>query len=96
MQNTIRNTVVDTLRGWALFIVVISNYLGFAYSTEGKIVGEGWLIDAIEFIEQHLFSAKGWTLLFTLFGSQSRKSSSFSGQTNAHFSNICFGEQSVV
>jgi uncharacterized protein len=68
MQNTIRNTVVDTLRGWALFIVVISNYLGFAYSTEGKIVGEGWLIDAIEFIEQHLFSAKGWTLLFTLFG----------------------------
>jgi uncharacterized protein len=68
MENQNRISIIDTLRGWALLIVVISNYIGFAYSQKGTIHGEGIFSTIIETLEIHLFSAKGWTLLFVLFG----------------------------
>lgn len=68
MQKEQRVESIDILRGWALLIVVISNYLGFAYSPDGKINGEGLIANIIQGIEAIFFSAKGWTLLFILFG----------------------------
>ncbi|WP_136666537.1 DUF418 domain-containing protein [Flavobacterium sp. H122] len=68
MQTTQRVEIIDVLRGWALFVVVISNYLYFGYSPEGKINGNEIVNTFIETLETYLFSAKGWTLLFVLFG----------------------------
>ena len=68
MQKEQRVEIIDMLRGWALLIVVISNYLYYAYSPEWTIHGEGIIATVINGVESILFSAKGWTLLFTLFG----------------------------
>ncbi len=68
MQKEQRVEIIDMLRGWALLIVVISNYLYFAYSPEWEINGEGIIATIIKGVESIFFSAKGWTLLFTLFG----------------------------
>jgi uncharacterized protein len=63
-----RISIVDTLRGWALLIVTISNITGFAYSDKGTVNGKGIFIDIFEALELYFFMAKGWTLLFVLFG----------------------------
>lgn len=68
MQGEQRVEIIDVLRGWALFVVVVSNYLYFGYSPDGEINCKGTISSVIEIIETHLFSAKGWTLLFVLFG----------------------------
>lgn len=68
MQKEQRVEIIDMLRGWALLIVVISNYLYYAYSPEWTIHGEGIIATLINGVESIFFSAKGWTLLFTLFG----------------------------
>ena len=68
MQKEQRVEIIDMLRGWALLIVVISNYLYYAYSPEWTIHGDGIIATVINGVESILFSAKGWTLLFTLFG----------------------------
>ena len=68
MQTPKRVAIIDVLRGWALLVVVISNYLYYAYSPEGEINGKGFWSAIIQFIERYFFSAKGWTLLFVLFG----------------------------
>jgi uncharacterized protein len=68
MQTEQRVEIIDVLRGWALLVVVISNYLYFGYSPEGKINGTGIVSTIIETVESFFFSAKGWTLLFVLFG----------------------------
>ena len=68
MHKEQRIEIIDILRGWALFIVVISNYLFFAYSPDGSINGAGTVANLIQGIEAIFFSAKGWTLLFILFG----------------------------
>ena len=63
-----RISIVDTLRGWALLIVTISNITGFAYSDKGTINGEGIFSEIVETVEKHFLSARGWSLLFILFG----------------------------
>ncbi|MCL9804427.1 DUF418 domain-containing protein [Flavobacterium amniphilum] len=68
MQTEQRVEIIDVLRGWALLVVVISNYLYFGYSPEGKINGESVVSEIIQAVERFCFSAKGWTLLFVLFG----------------------------
>lgn len=68
MQKQQRLESIDILRGWALLVVVISNYLVFGSSPEGKVNGNTILATIIQAVEAILFSAKGWTLLFTLFG----------------------------
>lgn len=68
MQTTQRVEIIDILRGWSLFVVIISNYLYFGYSPEGEINGSVSVSAFIEGVEKYLFVAKGWTLLFVLFG----------------------------
>ena len=68
MQTEQRIEIIDVLRGWALLVVVISNYLYFGYSPEGNINGAGTFSTIIQTMERFFFSAKGWTLLFVLFG----------------------------
>ncbi|MFC7772693.1 DUF418 domain-containing protein [Flavobacterium sp. GCM10027622] len=68
MQTPKRLAIIDVLRGWALLVVVISNYLYYAYSPEGEINGKGFWSSLIQIVESYFFSAKGWTLLFVLFG----------------------------
>jgi uncharacterized protein len=68
MNSNSRIKNIDILRGWALLIVVICNYTGFAYSDEHQIVGKGIVTNILQNVEEFLFSAKGWSLLFSLFG----------------------------
>ncbi len=63
-----RLEIVDVLRGWALLIVVVCNYTGFAYNEKGMIQGKGIISEIIQTFEEIFFSAKGWSLLFVLFG----------------------------
>lgn len=68
MQSEKRIEIVDILRGWALLLVVISNYLFFGYGPEGKTNGNKVISETINIIESIFISAKGWTLLFVIFG----------------------------
>lgn len=65
-----RNALIDILRGWALFIVVLMNILPFYWHNkpENFNISEfstTWWMVRIQF---ELFSTKGWTLLGVLFG----------------------------
>ncbi|MDQ7948147.1 MAG: DUF418 domain-containing protein [Pedobacter sp.] len=69
VQQQQRTIVVDVLRGWALFGVVLMNYFDFF------TLGQNWatfkpttLDSVLFFITNLLFSAKSWTLLSLLFG----------------------------
>ncbi|WP_310557051.1 DUF418 domain-containing protein [Flavobacterium sp.] len=68
MNLTTRTKIIDILRGWALLVVVICNYSVFAYNEDYQIVDKGIVSDILQTLERFLFSAKGWSLLFVLFG----------------------------
>jgi uncharacterized protein len=64
-----RTIIVDILRGWALFGVVLMNYFDFF------TLGRNWetfkpdtLTNVLMFITSTFFSAKSWTMLSLLFG----------------------------
>jgi uncharacterized protein len=67
-DNKNRITIVDTLRGWALFGVTICNGTGFAYSDKGTLHGHETVNTILGTIEGYVFSAKAWTMLCILFG----------------------------
>ncbi|WP_309609879.1 DUF418 domain-containing protein [Flavobacterium sp.] len=68
MNSTNRIKIIDILRGWALLVVVICNYSVFAYDENYQIIGKGFVSKILQTLEKFLFSAKGWSLLFVLFG----------------------------
>lgn len=64
-----RTLIVDILRGWALFGVVLMNYFDFF------TLGRNWdtfkpdlLTNVLMFLTSTFFSAKSWTMLSLLFG----------------------------
>ena len=63
-----RLEIVDILRGWAILVVVICNFTGFAYDSNGKTQGNIMINKILQTLEEIFFSGKGWTLLFLLFG----------------------------
>ncbi len=69
IQTSQRTIIVDILRGWALFGVVLMNYFDFF------TLGRNWetfkpdmLTNVLMFITNIFFSAKSWTMLSLLFG----------------------------
>ena len=69
IQNNQRTVIVDILRGWALFGVVLMNYFDFF------TLGRNWatfkpdmLTNVLMYITNIFFSAKSWTMLSLLFG----------------------------
>ncbi|RYG22360.1 MAG: DUF418 domain-containing protein [Chitinophagaceae bacterium] len=69
LSNNQRTLIVDILRGWALFGVVLMNYFDFF------TLGRNWeafkpdlLTNVLMFITSTFFSAKSWTMLSLLFG----------------------------
>jgi uncharacterized protein len=69
IQQTNRTIIVDVLRGWAIFGVVLMNYFDFF------TLGRNWenfkpdtLTNVLMFITSTFFAAKSWTLLSLLFG----------------------------
>lgn len=69
LQPNQRTIIIDILRGWALFGVVLMNYFDFF------TLGRNWgtfkpdiLTNVLMFITNTFFSAKSWTMLSLLFG----------------------------
>lgn len=68
LQND-RIPVVDVLRGWALFSVVIMNYSSiYQWNNHAVKTGGDDLTSFIEKVSEILLGSKGWTLLAILFG----------------------------
>lgn len=67
IQSSQRIAIVDILRGWALFGVVLMNYQDFFFMGAGdpKI---GPISNVLLYISSIFFAAKSWTLLSFLFG----------------------------
>ncbi len=64
-----RTPIVDILRGWALFSVVIMNYSTiYGWNTHSSKSQSDKLTTILETISELLFGSKGWTLLAILFG----------------------------
>ncbi len=64
-----RTPIVDILRGWALFSVVIMNYSTiYGWNTHSNKSSSDNLTIILETISELLFGSKGWTLLAILFG----------------------------
>lgn len=64
-----RTPIVDILRGWALFSVVIMNYSTiYGWNTHSNKSSSDNLTIVLETISELLFGSKGWTLLAILFG----------------------------
>lgn len=64
-----RTPIVDILRGWALFSVVIMNYSTiYGWNTHSIKSQSDKLTTILETISELLFGSKGWTLLAILFG----------------------------
>lgn len=89
LQNQ-RIPIIDILRGWALFSVVVMNYATiYTWNTHSITVEADTLTSLIERISEIILGSKGWTLLALLFGfsfSILLKKISSSGQpTNVFF-----------
>ncbi|KPH12939.1 DUF418 domain-containing protein [Chryseobacterium sp. ERMR1:04] len=89
LQNQ-RIPIIDILRGWALFSVVVMNYATiYTWNTHSITVEADTLTSLIERISEIILRSKGWTLLALLFGfsfSILLKKISSSGQsTNVFF-----------
>ena len=64
-----RTPIVDILRGWALFSVVIMNYSTiYGWNTHSNKSQPDNLTTILETISELLLGSKGWTLLALLFG----------------------------
>lgn len=64
-----RTPIVDILRGWALFCVVIVNYSTiYGWNTHSNKSQSDNLTTIFETISELIFGSKGWTLLAILFG----------------------------
>lgn len=64
-----RTPIVDILRGWALFSVVIINYSTiYGWNTHSNKLQSNNLTTIFVTISELLFGSKGWTLLAILFG----------------------------
>ncbi|TDW99747.1 DUF418 domain-containing protein [Dinghuibacter silviterrae] len=64
-----RITIIDILRGWALFGVVLMNYYDAYFLGDNlKISHPGTFTVVLEYISAYVFSAKSWTMLSFLFG----------------------------
>lgn len=68
LQNQ-RIPIIDILRGWALFSVVVMNYATiYTWNTHSITVEADTLTSLIERISEIILGSKGWTLLALLFG----------------------------
>ncbi|PIF45016.1 uncharacterized protein CLU96_2016 [Chryseobacterium sp. 52] len=64
-----RTPIIDILRGWALFSVVIMNYATiYTWNTHSVKTETDGLTSFIESISEVILGSKGWTLLAVLFG----------------------------
>lgn len=64
-----RTIIVDILRGWALFGVVLMNYFDFfTFGRDWETFKPDTLTNVLMFITSTFFSAKSWTMLSLLFG----------------------------
>ncbi len=64
-----RTPIIDILRGWALFSVVIMNYLTiYGWNTHSIETKPGRLTSLMESTCEIILGSKGWTLLAILFG----------------------------
>jgi uncharacterized protein len=64
-----RTPIIDILRGWALFSVVLMNYATiYGWNTHANQLEPDNLTQLIETSSELLFGSKGWTLLAILFG----------------------------
>lgn len=64
-----RAPIVDILRGWALFSVVLMNYSTiYGWNTHSNKLESDNITKIIETSSELLFGSKGWTLLAILFG----------------------------
>lgn len=64
-----RTPIIDILRGWALFSVVLMNYSTiYGWNTNSNKSQSDKLTAIIETSSELLFGSKGWTLLAILFG----------------------------
>ena len=82
-----RNGLVDTLRGWALFSVVVMNYVTiFHWNNHGKEIETDKFSQNLESLLDLLLGSKGWTLLAVLFGFgfSSLMENRIRGQQNTH------------
>lgn len=68
LQNQ-RIPIIDILRGWALFSVVVMNYATiYTWNTHSITVEADTLTSLIERVSEIILGSKGWTLLALLFG----------------------------
>ncbi|MCT2560776.1 DUF418 domain-containing protein [Chryseobacterium sp. pc1-10] len=68
LQNQ-RTPIIDILRGWSLFSVVIMNYSTiYTWNTHSAQTESDPLASFIESISEVILGSKGWTLLAVLFG----------------------------
>lgn len=64
-----RTIIVDILRGWALFGVVLMNYFDFFILDKDPVAFKpDQLTDGVIYLAKTIFAAKSWTLLSLLFG----------------------------
>lgn len=63
-----RNPIIDILRGWALFGVVIGNYRNFYYIGNKIARPPDGFVTYAEYVMQYLLYSKSLTLLSILFG----------------------------
>ncbi|SHM67912.1 DUF418 domain-containing protein [Chryseobacterium polytrichastri] len=64
-----RIPIIDILRGWALFSVVVMNYATiYTWNTHSIKIETDALTSLIESISEVILGSKGWTLLAILFG----------------------------
>lgn len=64
-----RAPIIDILRGWALFGVVLMNYATiYGWNTHANLLEPDNITQLIETSSELLFGSKGWTLLAILFG----------------------------
>ncbi|KFF03649.1 DUF418 domain-containing protein [Chryseobacterium luteum] len=67
LQNQ-RTPIIDILRGWALFSVVVINYFTIYTWNNHSVKAESGLTLFIQNISEVVLGSKGWTLLAVLFG----------------------------
>lgn len=67
LQNQ-RTPIIDILRGWALFSVVVMNYFTIYTWNNHSVKTESGLTLFIQNISEVVLGSKGWTLLAVLFG----------------------------
>lgn len=69
VSSNLRTPIIDILRGWALFSVVIMNYVTiYGWNTHALESDSGNLTSYIESTCEIVLGSKGWTLLAVLFG----------------------------